>query len=790
MTENVTDLQHRIDTLEQRIARLSAATLRINSTLDLDTVLQEVVDSARALTGAHYGIITTVDIEGEIEEFVTSGFSQDEKDQMVAWSDGPRLFAHFRDMGEPVHVSDFRAYVEGLGFSSDLIISETFQGTPLQHGDEQVGSFFLAGKEQAQEFTAADQDVLRLFASQAATAIANARTYRNEQRANADLQTLIEISPVGVVVFDGSTGQPISFNREARRIAEGLYTNGGPPEDLLNFVNCRRADGRDISLAEFPMARLLSNPEKVQTEEITLSVPDGRNVTVLCNSTPVISADGTTESLVVTLQDLGPLEELTRLRAEFLGKVSDELRSPLVAIKGSSASVLGADPRPDPDEMLQYFRVIDDRADQMRELIADLLEYGRIATGTLELSPFPIHVSTLIEQGCERFRNEFGIQSIKVDLNANLPQVYVDPSRIKQIIDILLRVAANFSQPLDVIEFTATHVDAHVSVRLHARNWNISQEQIPHLFQRYTLPEGDEDDLSSNHTRIDLAICRGLVEANGGRIWAESDTSIGGTQITFSLPLVSDGSNVGVATPATRSRTGAVTDTATSTQVFVINATPYMHRYIQESLTIPEFETLFVEDDDQLIDQIDSFNPSLVLLDLQQHSFAPREKISEISGMTDAPVIFIAHYGTDDTVVKALGAGAVDYLVHPFSRSELIARVRGALRRQGSSTPFVLNELEIEYDERKVVVEGVQVDLTATEYELLRVLSVNAGRVMNYNMLLRQVWGKRNTGPDDPKAVRAVVKRLRNKLSDDAAMPKYVRNERGVGYFIPRPTDS
>ena len=95
----------------------------------------------------------------------------------------------------------------------------------------------------------------------------------------------------------------------------------------------------------------------------------------------------------------------------------------------------------------------------------------------------------------------------------------------------------------------------------------------------------------------------------------------------------------------------------------------------------------------------------------------------------------------------------------------------------------MLGELQIDYEHRKVVVGDQQVELTATEYELLRVLSINAGRALSYTALLRQVWGKRNISPDDPKAVRAVVKRLRNKLGDDAGTPTYVRNERGCGLF-------
>ena len=181
----------------------------------------------------------------------------------------------------------------------------------------------------------ADEEVLVLFASQAATAIANARTHRDERRARDDLEALVETCPVGVVVvvFDGGSGALVSFNREARRIVEHLRTPGGELEELLDVFACRRGDGREVPLAEFPLAQQLSSAETVRAEEIALSVPDGRSVTTLVNATPIRSADGAVESMVVTLQDLAPLEKLERQRAEFLSMVSHELRTPLISIK-------------------------------------------------------------------------------------------------------------------------------------------------------------------------------------------------------------------------------------------------------------------------------------------------------------------------------------------------------------------------------------------------------------------------------------------------------------------------
>ena len=214
---NPDDLRRENEALRDRISRLSAAVLRISASLDLDTVLNEIVESARALTGARYGCITTIDESGEARDFVTSGITPEEHQQMAAWADGPQLFEHLRDLPGPLRLGETRDYVRSLGFSTDPLPSGTLQrtlwGTPMRHRGVHVGNFFLADKAGGQEFTDEDEEVLVLLASQAATAIANARTYRREQRARADLEALVETSPVGVVVFDARTGRPVRASK-------------------------------------------------------------------------------------------------------------------------------------------------------------------------------------------------------------------------------------------------------------------------------------------------------------------------------------------------------------------------------------------------------------------------------------------------------------------------------------------------------------------------------------------------------------------------------------------------
>ena len=167
---------------------------------------------------------------------------------MAEWSDGPRLFEHFRDLEGPLRSADFPAYLHALGFPSDRLPLKIAQITPMRHRGVHVGIFYLAEKAGGEPFTDGDEEILVLFAAQAATAIANARTYRAEHRARAHLEALVETSPVGVVVFDVRTGDPVSLNREGRRIVKSLCAPGQSAEQLLGVITCRRADGREIAL--------------------------------------------------------------------------------------------------------------------------------------------------------------------------------------------------------------------------------------------------------------------------------------------------------------------------------------------------------------------------------------------------------------------------------------------------------------------------------------------------------------------------------------------------------------
>ena len=780
--QNRDELRRENEVLRDRISKLSAASLRISASLDVNVVLREIVESARTLTDARYGIIVTIGDSGQVQNYVLSGGDPDERQRFERWVDGPRFFDHLQNLPGVLRLSDLPSYIHSLGYAPIPVPTKAFQCTPMRHRDVYVGNFSLTEKEGGQEFTDEDEEVLVMFAAQAATAIANARTYRDEQRARADLEALIDTSPVGVAVFDAKTGQAVSFNREARRIVGGLSVPGRSLEQLLEIMTLRRGDGQEIAFAEFPLVKLMSNATSVRAEEIVLQVPDGRSVTTLVNATAVRAEDGTVESMVVTLQDLAQLEELERLRAQFLGMVSHELRAPLTSIKGSTTTVMSTAPAPNLAEVLQFIRIIDEQADHMRSLISDLLDAGHIESGTLSVSPEPSEVAGLVDQARNTFLSGGGRHTVHIDLPLDLPRVMADPQRVVQIINNLLANAALNSPESAPIRISATHEGVHVLISVVDEGRGVSADLLPNLFRKHVRVGGDRGIRGSG---LGLAICKGLVEAHGGRIRAESDGDGQGARFSFTIP-VATAAGIGAAGGFAQMTSHSPHTDQERTRILVVDDDPQTLRYVRDALSAAGYSPLVTGDPREVPRLVRTKRPGLVLLDLMLPGTDGIELMRNVPEMADLPVIFISGYKRDETVARALKMGAADYIVKPFSTTELTARVQAALnQRYGSSQTFRLGDLAIRHEDRKVTVAGQPVRLTATEYALLRVLSVNAGRVLTYDSLLRQVWARGDSS--DHRVVHAYVRRLRRKLGDDAARPAYVFTVRQVGYRMPKP---
>ena len=607
--------------------------------------------------------------------------------------------------------------------------------------------------------------------------ILNARTYQTEHRVHSDLETLIDALPFGVAIVDAGSGVVKSFNREVQRIMERVCTPGLPIEDLMGELTCRFEDGSDVLIDDVGVVGELISEKSLHAEEVVFSIPGGCSVAVLADTAPIQYPEGD-DAVVVTMQDLDHFEERERQREAFLDLVSHELRVPLAAITGSAVTLGDSVATLDPAEMSAYFRIIIEQAEHMRTLIDDLLDVGQVQSATFSVSAEPTEVARLLEKARNTFVRAGGRHEVVIDLAPDLPRVMSDQHRIQQVLTNLFMNAARRAPETTPIRITALCEGTQVSISVKNEGRGIEPDRMAQLFEKYA-----NDDTDGFREGLTLAICKGLVEAHGGRIYAESDGPRQGACFTFTIPAVLNPENPQIEASESASQTGYI---GRSTRILVVDDDPQTLRFVRETLSEVGYTVLVTGDHRELSQLIRNEQPDLVLLDLIFPDADGIELLENNHELASLPVIFISVYGRDKTVAHALERGAADYLVKPLSPIELIARIQVALRGRRGSLPFEFKGLTIYYDEHRVVVDGNDVELTATEFELLRILSHGAGRVMTYDNLSLRVW----RGDGDPDLVRTFVKQLRRKLGDDARDPRWIFNQRGAGYFMPGTNDS
>ena len=222
----------------------------------------------------------------------------------------------------------------------------------------------------------------------------------------------------------------------------------------------------------------------------------------------------------------------------------------------------------------------------------------------------------------------------------------------------------------------------------------------------------------------------------------------------------------------------------------MIGDDPLTQRYVNDALSRAGYHVTFAADPNRALPSPATDSPDLVLASLAGPGTGTIELVSALRVRPDVPVIVIAGYGQDEAMMRAIEAGAADYIVKPFSPTELVARVGTVLQQAASGgveapEPFIVGELTIDRAACTATVAGRPVRLSRTEFRLLCELSLNAGRVLNHDQLMRRVW--RSSSPGAAGIVRSAIKRLRRKLGDSATDPAYIITVPRMGYRIGPP---
>jgi two-component system, OmpR family, KDP operon response regulator KdpE len=220
-------------------------------------------------------------------------------------------------------------------------------------------------------------------------------------------------------------------------------------------------------------------------------------------------------------------------------------------------------------------------------------------------------------------------------------------------------------------------------------------------------------------------------------------------------------------------------------RILVVDDEAPIRRYLRAALSAQGFTVYEAANGQEALNAVITHRPDIIILDLGLPDIGGIEVTRRLREWSQTPIIILSVREAEQDKIAALDAGADDYLTKPFGTGELMARMRVVMRRQASKSdePILqVDELQMDLSRRVVTVKGSEISLTPTEYDILRLLMINAGKVMTHHQLLRQVWG--TTYESEMHILRVNISNLRRKIEPDPARPHYVLTEPGVGYRL------
>ena len=222
----------------------------------------------------------------------------------------------------------------------------------------------------------------------------------------------------------------------------------------------------------------------------------------------------------------------------------------------------------------------------------------------------------------------------------------------------------------------------------------------------------------------------------------------------------------------------------TGQRVLVVDDETSIRRYLRAALTAQGFAVYESANGQEALNAVLTHRPDLIILDLGLPDIDGIEVTRRLREWSQTPIIILSVREAEQDKIAALDAGADDYLTKPFGTGELMARMRVVMRRQIGSVNepiFTTGKLVLDFSRRLVSVNAKEIQLTPTEYDILRLLVTHAGKVLTHRQLLRQILGE---GYDDMHILRVNISNLRSKIEPDPARPTYIHTEPGVGYRL------
>ncbi len=514
---------------------------------DAEDALESIPELARRLVSAQYAALAVMDDSGRVVRFLTAGISREQREAIGKPPEGRGLLGALRREGRPIRIPDISSDPRSVGFPPNHPPMKSFLGVPIMLHGVGIGNLYLTNKLDAEEFTERDEQIVVTLARYVALAVENSRLYAQEaelrrraEQEHARLRAIIDSTAAAVLVVEGTDGRVLLANHEASRLLGLRLGHGDPRERYDRGISYLRPDGLPFNPEDLPLERALRQGTTSRGVEAVLQLEDGRKVPVMMSASPVQDSSGAIAAAVVVFEDITAIQQVERLKADFLSMISHDLKGPLATIKGLASSILMDTGPRDASTILQYVSSIDEETDRMTELVGNLLDMSRIEAGAMPLDQETCHLADIVAESVGRIERSRlgGRHQISVSVPLELPEIYADYDQISRVIYNLLSNA---------IKYSPDGTEIAIRSYLSANDPGVIITEVRD--QGIGIPENEKDKLFTKFYRVTsqrgrgrpgsglgLAICKAIVSAHDGKIWVESEVGKGST-FFFSLPV-------------------------------------------------------------------------------------------------------------------------------------------------------------------------------------------------------------------------------------------------------------
>jgi PAS domain S-box-containing protein len=391
-----------------------------------------------------------------------------------------------------------------------------------------IGVIFIF-RNYADVFTPNDRVILQSFANQAAIAVYNAQLYGQVSYEKQRLDALVDSAADGIIILNADlTIERVNdaFERIYGKTHDELVNQ--PHDDIIRWETDPQGSTLNEAIANgwplTPNATLYVEGDLER--EFPSAIPVG------ITYAPLLSPDGRLRNVIVSVRDITHFRTADEMKATFISIVSHELRTPVTLIKGYASTLRRDDAKWDRHTISESLSVIEEEADRLSRMIDDLLDASRLQAGGLSLNRADVSFPALTARIVERFSTQSNKHTFATDLPANFPIVLADETRIEQVLTNLISNALKYA-PEGEIKITGTVRPEQIVICVSDQGPGIEAKDLPHIFDRFY-----RSTKAVKHTKgagLGLYLARAIVEAHGGRIWADPKPD-SGARICFSLP--------------------------------------------------------------------------------------------------------------------------------------------------------------------------------------------------------------------------------------------------------------